>query len=434
MFKMSTVVAALFVAALMGLACSSSGLKSRAGDAGAASGGQAGSAISSGTSGGSGGTIGPGGAGAASIGGTAGMIGPGGPGGAGTGGPSGSTGGTDACIPITCPMPACTYGALPNPDPCGCSFICVPTPDAGMTNDSGGATSAGGATGTGGTSATGGALSTGGIPNTGGSSATGGASSTCGISSINTEGVCSGLQWSAVTSSNPITFSFGSGTTFPEYVALDTCSGYIRFVYSTSSAWGSSIILPPAFWTDDELYHQGAPINTQININCERLQILLTGTLAGLSFSGTLTILPPGNNQITASVSMTTGGPVTLATDHPWEAFKPVMISTMYESSTVWDADYAIIGTIIGSDTYPLPTSGWVVSSPVAATHFGVVGGSSSWKTNAPTVVIDLAGVSSPLVTGWMTQSADPNDDNGSLWAATTEVQSSWSYDITVSQ
>jgi hypothetical protein len=46
MFKISTVVAALFVAALMGPACSSSGFKSRAGDAGAASGGQAGGTIS----------------------------------------------------------------------------------------------------------------------------------------------------------------------------------------------------------------------------------------------------------------------------------------------------------------------------------------------------------------------------------------------------
>src|SRR5664280_36760 len=87
---------------------------------------------------------------------------------------------------------------------------------------------------------------------------------------------------------------------------------------------------------------------------------------------------------------------------------------------------------IIGSGTYPLPASGWVVASPIPATHFGVVGGTSSWKTNAPTVVIDLAGISSPTVTGWMTLDTNANDDNGSLWAATTQVQSSWSYDITV--
>jgi hypothetical protein len=98
MFKISTVVAALFVAALMGPACSSSGFKSRAGDAGAASGGQAGSTISSGTPGGTsgpggistsatdGGAIGPGGAGGTRIGGTGGTAGPGGAGTGGTGG------------------------------------------------------------------------------------------------------------------------------------------------------------------------------------------------------------------------------------------------------------------------------------------------------------------------------------------------------------
>jgi len=66
MFKMGVV--ALLVAGLMGLACSSSGLKSRAGDG--AAGGQAGSTISSGTTGGNGGMIGPGGVGDGSTGGT----------------------------------------------------------------------------------------------------------------------------------------------------------------------------------------------------------------------------------------------------------------------------------------------------------------------------------------------------------------------------
>ena len=101
MFKMSTPpAAALFVAGLMvGPACSSSGLKSRAGDAGAASGGQAGSSIRSGTTGGVGGTSGPGGAGGVSMGGAGGTIGSGGSngGGATAGSPgSGGTGGQGA--------------------------------------------------------------------------------------------------------------------------------------------------------------------------------------------------------------------------------------------------------------------------------------------------------------------------------------------------
>ncbi len=90
MFKMPAAVTALFVSGLVGLACSSSGLKRSAGDAGAASGGQAGSTISSGNTGGSGGTIGPGGSGGVSTGGT--IIGSGGAGGATTGGTGGTIG------------------------------------------------------------------------------------------------------------------------------------------------------------------------------------------------------------------------------------------------------------------------------------------------------------------------------------------------------
>jgi len=73
MFNTSTSVLALFVAGLVGLACSRSGLKTTA-DAGAASGGRPASTISSGTTGGTGGIIGPGGAGGGRIGGAGGAL------------------------------------------------------------------------------------------------------------------------------------------------------------------------------------------------------------------------------------------------------------------------------------------------------------------------------------------------------------------------
>lgn len=95
MFKPPTTVVTLLVAGLFGMACSSSGLKSRAGDAGDASGGQVGSSSISGTTGDSGGTSPSGGAGRASVGGTSDTIGSGGAGGVnagGAGGPIGSGG------------------------------------------------------------------------------------------------------------------------------------------------------------------------------------------------------------------------------------------------------------------------------------------------------------------------------------------------------
>ena len=159
MFKISTVAVALFVAALMGPACSSSGFKSRAGDAEAAGGGQAGSTISSGTPGGTGGTSGPGGISTSAT--DGGTIGPGGAGGAstgGTGGPAGPGGaGTRG-----------TGGTIIGPGGSG---------GASMGRTGGGLAS--GATSSGGGGNTGG-ISEGGQPNTGGSAGAGGMSSSGG--------------------------------------------------------------------------------------------------------------------------------------------------------------------------------------------------------------------------------------------------------------
>ena len=143
MLRTSTCVAAAFMAGLISLACSSSGLKSRGGTAASGGGGQAGGAIGSGTTGGTGGAIGGSTTGGL-IGATGGVAdGSGGSigvGGVGSGGTSGGTGGTGSCLPALCsiPMPACAGEVQPNPnDPCGCP-ICVPNPDGGATKDAGG--------------------------------------------------------------------------------------------------------------------------------------------------------------------------------------------------------------------------------------------------------------------------------------------------------
>ena len=202
-----------------------------------------------------------------------------------------------------------------------------------------------------------------------------------------------------------------AGQNLPQYGVLYTSStqgGYLRLVYGPTGGWGTSIILSPSFWTSDGVYHQGTALNNvHTQINCSTIQLSFDETLAGLSFSGILNIDPPANNQVTAHVSMTTSNTVTLATNRPGEAFKPVALSTMFDSTTVWDSQSAIIG----STTSPLvATSGWIVPSPIAATHFGLVGGPSlhGLNANTPTITIDLAGVSSPVVTGWIAPTQIP--------------------------
>ena len=83
----------------------------------------------------------------------------------------------------------------------------------------------------------------------------------------------------------------------------------------------------------------------------------------------------------------------------------------------------------IGTQTYAFPSSGWIIQPPIITRDFGLQGGTSAWKTNAPTVKIILS--QGRQVTGWVTQSTDPNSDNVGFWCATHKVLPSWSFNVT---
>ena len=149
------------------------------------------------------------------------------------------------------------------------------------------------------------------------------------------------------------------------------------------------------------------------------------GTIATLKVAVTLTLTPPANSTLVAQVSTKLTGTVTLDPGHPWEAFKPVMLSSMHDSSTVWDSPDAFTGTSV----YQFPPGGWIIQPPVTTEDFGLQGGTSSWKTNAPTIEVALN--QSRLVTGWLTADTNPNDDNVGFWCATSKVLASWSFTVT---
>ena len=149
MCKISTSAAVVFVAGLLGLACSDrSGLNSGRGTGGAGGGAKGGQ-----TGGSSGGTIATGGVSAGSGGAIAsggvqvysgGAIASGGVRAGGTGGDGAGTVGTSGCPqpPHSCPN-RCPGGwpwtTTPSPDPCDCPIqICGPPPDAGVAKDSSG--------------------------------------------------------------------------------------------------------------------------------------------------------------------------------------------------------------------------------------------------------------------------------------------------------
>ncbi|MGQ9487241.1 MAG: hypothetical protein ACUVTY_12085 [Armatimonadota bacterium] len=77
---------------------------------------------------------------------------------------------------------------------------------------------------------------------------------------------------------------------------------------------------------------------------------------------------------------------------------------------------------------YNLPSSGWVIHPATTGSRFGLIGGTSSWKRGAPTIEVILKQPRPLLVTGWVTYSTNPNDDNVGFWCASTQVLRSWQY------
>jgi hypothetical protein len=221
--------------------------------------------------------------------------------------------------------------------------------------------------------------------------------------------------------------SYGSGRSFPQYAALDLRSGYFRMVYSTASRFGASIVLLPALWSKASCptdYCQGAPVTATWRRSGASLKLSIRGTIATLKVTSSVTISPPAKNALVARVSTQVAGTVKLD-KRPGEAFKPVMLSSMHISSAQWDSRAAFTGTRI----HFFPSSGWIVHPPLVARDFGLQGGTSAWKKKAPTYAVALN--AARQITGWVTWSKDPNDDNVAFWCAANKVLRSWRFSVT---
>lgn len=239
---------------------------------------------------------------------------------------------------------------------------------------------------------------------------------------------CTIGNWSLNEKGNILEISYGSGTYYPQYAALHLDSSYFRMNYGPSSGWGTSVILFPSFWTDGTLY-QGAPV-LSYNWRKEKgnLVIGFSGVISTLNVIGELTLYPPEENSIKAKVKIHIDGNVDLD-NRPGEAFKPVMLSSMHISSDLWDAE----SVYIGSETFIIPQEGWIVSPPIEENLFGINGGLSKWQvTNhqgpVPTIEVTLDRKLS--ITGWVTYSNNPNDDNVGFWASSNEVIEDWEYTV----
>src|SRR5262245_32860430 len=185
-------------------------------------------------------------------------------------------------------------------------------------------------------------------------------------------------SWSVSPNRSVLEIAYGGGGDFPQVAALHAESGYFRMRYLPDSGWGTSVVLMPALWSGGS-YHQGAPVAPTGLVDGADLVLTLTGSIAGLAISSQVRLSPPDGRSVSAHVRTTVSGDASLD-DRPGEAFKPVMLSSMRVSPTLWDAPAAQVG----GASFALPSDGWVVQPPGSERSYALQGGTSRWKQHAP--------------------------------------------------
>lgn len=236
-------------------------------------------------------------------------------------------------------------------------------------------------------------------------------------------------MWHVAHVDDHLNIHHGSGAERPQVAVVDLQSSYVRIVPEPRSGWGTSVVTQPSFWSGDALY-QGTRVDATWAEVGPNLSIAMTGThttaTGSLTTFSEVRLSPPSNGAISMTLSATTNISGSVSLDNrSGEAFKQLMLSSMHVSSQQWDARLARVD----ETKIALPADGWLVRSPVAGRAFGLLGGTSCWKSNAPSVAVELA---EPMpITGWVDGSkTDPNEDNVGMWAASDAVLASWSYRV----
>jgi uncharacterized protein YjbI with pentapeptide repeats len=276
------------------------------------------------------------------------------------------------------------------------------------------------------------------------------------------------IKWEVIRyDDNTLLIAHNDGRTLPQYGSLDLRNSALRLKYSLSSNWGTSVDLLPALWSkscnpnpksdlpsyceDGQIVavsYQDAqrgnvqvtpdtPIGLAAGLNQDPLVLTIHGTIAGLQITSTMTLSPPENSSISAKVETKVEGSVELDTkNHPDAAFQPILLRSMHISSTRWDSQRAFADD--QPFAFPFPGDTRITQSPVVVDQrFGLVGGTSPWKTDAPTVEVQkvqLEPAQVIQVTGWINKSTDPTNDNVRFWCAFGQVLPSWSYTLIVSR
>ncbi len=230
--------------------------------------------------------------------------------------------------------------------------------------------------------------------------------------------------WSVIQRGFELRMLFGGADSRAQHAALHLDSSYFRLCPSPDSGWGTSAVLLPALWSHGQLF-QGAAVAVDWMAEGSSLILRAWGRVALLDVDLEVRLSPPAGGHLSAQVSARATGEAHLD-PREGEAFRLVTLSSMRIDDRRWDARSAYAD----SRTFALDKPGWVVDarSGLLARQYGLVGGTSDWKRNAPTVEVALD--RPRVVGGWLSRSGDPNGDNVSFWCATPTVAREWSYTI----
>jgi len=236
-------------------------------------------------------------------------------------------------------------------------------------------------------------------------------------------------RWNLTQHEDILELGYGKGGDFPQYAALHLNDSYFRLNYGPGCGWGTSTILLPVFW---ETGKRGPTQGSRIRVEECKLEgrdcdLFFSGIIASLEAHGQLHLMAPRSDSISVLVRLSLDGKVTLNHHRSFEMFKPVMLSSMHIAADKWDAKSAFVGR----QSFQVPDRKWIIQPCATGRTFGLRGGRSKWQTYGPAPTIQILLDKPMTITGWVTPSDDPNDDNIGFWAAPDGMLRSWQYRIT---
>lgn len=241
------------------------------------------------------------------------------------------------------------------------------------------------------------------------------------------------------TGAHTLLIAYNAGSLLPPYGQLDLNTGELQLNYGPVGNWGTAVMLFPALWSKTSCltdYCETAPVSSisgeQNLLDPLSLPLSVSGSIAGLAIKAHITFHQPVNTTLAVAIDVQASGPVPIVLDQKTasgtilhnEAFKPVLLRAMHDSSDQWNAQAAIFGNLLPS---PLPLNGR--TAPTSVTTFGLTGGTSAAVTNAPDVTVIMHDPQT-AVTLEVKAGSDPRVENVSMWAGMDRFLSAWSYEV----